>query len=251
MWKIASTLLLACCLHAALAQTQGHKDIVDHRRSIWEDPIQFVTKGTKDECYISVAGQGNLTKLRISCHGQERSYWCEYHGNPHVCRSYNNNPQHYFTQIMWNLRKLQNACLGQRVIKPLMCKRASDEAQMVLTISSSPDIMPKDRPSRPTSARPEQVKPQQSRREQRPKPTKPVQTQLQELRLQMPRTPQDKSNQPKAVKSTTTRKILISRTTVPKPTQSVPLSESKKLAQDYCWRSFQGVCSFVIGWFKN
>ncbi|XP_051505842.1 fibroblast growth factor-binding protein 2-like [Myxocyprinus asiaticus] len=251
MWKITVTFLLTCCLLAAIVQTQGRVDAAVHRRSVWEDPIQFVTKGTKDECYISVTGQGDMTNLRISCHRQEHSYWCEYQGKPQVCRSYNNNPQHYFKQIMWDLRKLPNACQGQRIVKPLMCKRASDEAQMVFRISSSPDIFPKDGPSRPASARPEQAKPQQSRREQRPKPTKPLQTQLQALRVQSARTTQDKPDQPKAVKSTTQRKMLTPKPTESKPTHSVPLSESKKLAQDYCWRSFQGVCSFFIGWFKN
>ncbi|KAI7801720.1 putative fibroblast growth factor-binding protein 2, partial [Triplophysa rosa] len=232
-WEITSTLLLACCLQAAVAQ--------DHQRSIWEDPIRFATKGTKDDCHMSVTGQGDLTNLRILCRGPVRSYWCEYKGKPHVCRNYNNNPRHYYKQIMWDLRKLQNACQGQSIIKPLMCKRASDEAKMVFTSSSSPDATPKDRPSRPNFARPEQMKPHQSRPDQRP-----TQTQLQAFRSQPARTSQGRTNQSKAF-----RKKMTPKPTVPRPTDPVPTSEAKRLAQYYCWRSFQGVCSYFIGWFKN
>lgn len=238
MWTIICTLLLACCLRAAVAQ--------DHGRSIWEDPIRFVTKGTKDDCYMSVTGQGDLTNLRVLCRGQVRSYWCEYKGKPHVCRNYNNNPRHYFKQIMWDLRKLRNACQGQSVIKPLMCKRASDEAQMIFTSSSSPNATPQDRPSRPAFARPEQMKPHQSRPDQRP-----AQTQLNAFRRQSARTSQGKTNQPKVFKSTTQRKMMTPMPTVPKPTDPVPISEAKRIAQCYCWRSFQGVCAYFIGWFKN
>ncbi|KAK7137791.1 hypothetical protein R3I94_013439 [Phoxinus phoxinus] len=222
MWTITSTLLLTCCLQAALAQTQGRdSDKPRGRRNIWEDGIEFLTKGTKDECYLSVTGHEDLTKLRISCQGLDRSYWCEYQGKPHVCLSYNKNPQHYFRQIMWDLRKLPNACHGKTVLKPQMCKRASDEAQMVFTTASSADAMPKDRPHRPAPVRNERMKPQQRRR------------------------------QPNALKSTTQRKVITPKPTLPQPTTKVPMSEAKKLAQDHCWRSFHGVCSWVIGWFRN
>ncbi|XP_067237693.1 fibroblast growth factor binding protein 2a [Chanodichthys erythropterus] len=237
MWTITSTLLLTCCLRAALAQTQGHDDDEPgDRRNVWEDVIEFLTKGTKDECYMSVTGQRDLTKLRIICQGLERSYWCEYQGKPHVCRSYNKNPVHYYRQIMWDLRKLPHACQGGRVFKPLMCKRASDEAQMVFKSASSADAVPMDRPYRPAPVRTEPMRPQQTGREQRP------------TRQQLG---QDQLNQRNALKSTVQREIITPTPTVPQPTTQVPISEAKKLAQDYCWRSFNGVCSWVIGWFRN
>uniref|UniRef100_A0A8C9WIX2 Fibroblast growth factor binding protein 2a n=1 Tax=Scleropages formosus TaxID=113540 RepID=A0A8C9WIX2_SCLFO len=71
-------------------------------------------------------------QLNVSCKSANKEYSCEFLGRPQACRSYNNNPKHYFTQIMWELRKLANACEGPRALKPLMCKRATDEAQMVL-----------------------------------------------------------------------------------------------------------------------
>lgn len=240
MWTITSTLLLACCLQAALVQSQDHDDIEPgHTGNVWEDMLDFFTRDTRDECSMSVRRQDDLMKLRITCLGMERSYWCEYQGKPQVCRTYNNRPQHYFRQIMWDLRKLTNACQGQRVLRPLMCRRASNEAQMVFTSASSSFAEPQERRYRPVQVRPQQ-------REQRPKPTTP-----QTLRTQPARIIQDKPNQPKAVKSTTQRRIITPKPTVPQPTTQVPLSEAKKLAQDYCWRSFRGVCSFVIGWFRN
>uniref|UniRef100_A0A672TB75 Fibroblast growth factor binding protein 2a n=1 Tax=Sinocyclocheilus grahami TaxID=75366 RepID=A0A672TB75_SINGR len=150
-----------------------------------------------DDAPHHLPGHGALLLVRIQ-------------GKPQACCSYNNNPLHYFRQIMWGLRKLRNACQGQRIIKPLMCRRASDEAQMVFTNASSSHAEP-----------------------------------------QPARTAQDKPNQPKAVKSTTQRRIITPKPTVPQPTTQVPLSEAEKLAQDYCWHSFRGVCSFVIGWFRN
>lgn len=200
--------------------------------------MEFLTKGTKDECYMSVTGQGDLTELRITCQGLKHSYWCEYQGKPHVCRSYNKNPVHYYRQIMWDLRKLPHACQGRRVIKPLMCKRASDEAQMVFKSASSTVAMPWDRPYRPAPVTTKPMRPQQRRRERRPKPTRP-------------QLGQDQLNQPSALKSTVQREIITPTPTVPQPTTQVPMSEAKKLAQDYCWRSFHGVCSWVIGWFRN
>ncbi|XP_067312608.1 fibroblast growth factor binding protein 2a [Pseudorasbora parva] len=239
MWTITSTLLLTCCLQAALAQTNGRDDDEPGPgRNIWEDVIEFLTRGTKDECYMSVTGQGDLTKLRISCHGLERSYWCEYHGKPQVCRNYNKNPQHYFKQIMWDLRKLPHACQGKSVLKPIMCKRASEEAQMVFKAASSADAVPRDRPYRPAHVRTEQMRPQQ-----RPRPTRP------QLKTQSGGAPQDKPNHLNSLKSTSQREMFTP--TEPQPTTQVPMSEAKKLAQGYCWRSFHGVCSWVIGWFRD
>ncbi|KAJ8262426.1 hypothetical protein GJAV_G00166340 [Gymnothorax javanicus] len=180
----AGTLLLvACCLWTA--EGQGEPP----RKSIWEDPIQFNTK-TKDACTMIVTGQGDLTKLRVACKNQGKEYWCEYAGKPQVCRSYNNNPRHYFTQIMWDLRKLPNACQGARVIKPQMCKRASDEAQMVFQTSWPRLFTP--RPVRPTQgrqpaqARPEQPKPEAPRAEvPSPEEPKPDEARPEESRPQV------------------------------------------------------------------
>ncbi|KAL0973674.1 hypothetical protein UPYG_G00209310 [Umbra pygmaea] len=165
MWTQASTLLLlAYCLCRvegqnensngnARASNSGAASVAtaEHRKGVWGNPIQFNSKA-KDLCTMSVTGQGNVTRLRIACQVTERSYWCEYTGKPQVCRAYNNNPRHYFTQIMWDLRKLQNACQAPKVIKPHMCKRASEDAQMVFSGSSTSEAAPATTLQKPEKA---------------------------------------------------------------------------------------------------
>uniref|UniRef100_A0A674A485 Fibroblast growth factor binding protein 2a n=1 Tax=Salmo trutta TaxID=8032 RepID=A0A674A485_SALTR len=243
MWTRASALLLlACCLWAVEGQNEkgntragnGGAAIAaaENRKSAWEDPIQFNNKA-KDFCTMSVTGQGNVTRLRISCQGAERTYWCEYTGKPQMCRPYNNNPHHYFTQIMWDLRKLQNACQAPKAIKPQMCKRAPEDAQMVFSASSTPEAVPFTKQAKPAatkpeakSARPEQARPEQTKPEKaRPEPAKPETAVL--------------------------KKLLTPKPTALKPTKPTVKSNAKQLAQEYCWQSLQGICSYVIDWFQN
>ncbi|XP_046875937.1 fibroblast growth factor-binding protein 2-like [Hypomesus transpacificus] len=35
------------------------------------------------------------------------------------------------------------------------------------------------------------------------------------------------------------------------PTKPAVKSNAEKMAEEYCWQSFQGVCTYVIGWFQN
>uniref|UniRef100_A0A4W5N515 Fibroblast growth factor binding protein 2a n=1 Tax=Hucho hucho TaxID=62062 RepID=A0A4W5N515_9TELE len=190
----------------------------ENRKSVWEDPIQFNNK-VKDLCTMSVTGQGDVTRLRISCQGAERTYWCEYTGKPQMCRAYNNNPRHYFTQIMWELRKLQNACQAPKAIKPQMCKRAPDDAQMLFSTSSTPEA---------ASA----ATPQKLEKAQEPTQAKP----------ETPKAPIVKQAKPAATKPEA------------KPAAAKPPTvkgNAKKIAQEYCWQSLQGICSYVISWFQN
>ncbi len=131
MWTQASALLmLACCLWLAEGQSDGSR-----RQNIWDEPIRFKTKA-HDLCTMIITGQSDYTRLRLSCLGDKGAYWCDYLGKPNTCRSYNNDPRHYFVQMMWDLRKLRNACNGPREIKPFMCRKAIDESQMVFASSS-------------------------------------------------------------------------------------------------------------------
>ncbi|KAM4621659.1 fibroblast growth factor binding protein 2a [Polymixia lowei] len=204
MWIQAGVLLLLACWLCPAADAQ----------SIWDNPIRFNTKAN-DVCTMYVTGQGEYTRLRISCRGRQRSYWCEYLGKPHTCRTYNNRPRHYFTQMMWGLRKLQNACQAPRFIKPHMCRKETDESQMVFSSSSFSQ-------QRPDTSRP--VRPEQAR------PTRP-----------------DHPNP--GPKTTPARKTPTPKPTTARPTTPAVESKAKKMAQKYCWRSLQGVCSYVIGWF--
>uniref|UniRef100_A0A8C7HBL4 Fibroblast growth factor binding protein 2a n=1 Tax=Oncorhynchus kisutch TaxID=8019 RepID=A0A8C7HBL4_ONCKI len=202
----------------------------ENRKGVWEDPIQFNNKA-KDLCTMSVTGQGDVTKLRISCQGAERTYWCEYTGKPQMCRAYNNNPRHYFTQIMWDLRKLQNACQAPKAIKPQMCKRAPEDAQMLYSASSTPEAASAATPQKPEKAQePTQAKPE------------------------TPKAPIVKQAKPAATKPEQARpeqKLLTPKPTTPKPTKPTVKGNAKKIAQEYCWQSLQGICSYVIGWFQN
>ncbi|XP_071756355.1 fibroblast growth factor binding protein 2a [Centroberyx gerrardi] len=219
MWTQASAplLLLACCLWPAEAQSDTGR-----RQSIWDDPIRFKTKAG-DLCTMIVTGHREFTRLRLSCQSNRRAYWCEYIGKPDTCRPYSRNPRHYFVQMSWGLRKLQNACQAPRQIKPHMCTKATDESQMVFSSASFAR-------ARTETARP--VRP--VRPEPRPVPTRP--------------------DPPRTAPTTSDRVSPGVRTTKPgtaKPTAPTVKSHAKKMAQQYCWRSLQGVCAYVIGWFRN
>ncbi|KAM9357361.1 fibroblast growth factor binding protein 2a [Symphorus nematophorus] len=223
MWTQASSLLLlllACCLRSAEAQA-------GRRQSIWEDPIKFKTKGN-DMCTMIVTGQGEYTRLRLSCKGSTRSYWCEYLGTPHTCRTYNKNPRHYFVQMMWGLRKLHNACQAPRQIKPHMCRMASDDSQMVFSTASFSRPWPEDSSRTETRPAPQPARPQP------PAPTRP-----------------DSARQPSTKTIRVPLRVKTTQRSSPQPTAPPVESNAKRMARQYCWRSLQGVCSYVIGLFRH
>ncbi|XP_014866540.1 PREDICTED: fibroblast growth factor-binding protein 2-like [Poecilia mexicana] len=215
MWTQATALLLACCLWPAEAQDEG-------RQSIWDDPIKFQTKA-KDKCTMILTGQGENIKLRLSCLGNRRAYWCEYVGRPYTCSAFNKNPRHYFVQMMWVLRKQAHGCQGPKEIKPHMCRKATDESRM--NFSAGPFL--RSRPAAQPSKQP--GKPQSSAAHGRPNLTM--------------KTPFKTSRAPGKVKTTQRAKS--------QPTAAPTENARRRMAQQYCWRSLQGVCSFVIGWFRN
>lgn len=205
-------LLLSYCLFSAVAQSDG--------QSIWDNPIEFKTK-SEDLCTMIITGQGEYTKLRLSCQGSGRSYWCEYLGMPHTCRSYNKNPRHFFVQLMWNLRKLQNACQGPKLLRPHMCKKAPDDSRMAFQSASfsQSDASAVTEAGLVAGSDP-------------PKSLKSF------FSWSDPRRGSQVSTS-------------ISQTNSPQPTTAPPESNAKRIARQYCWRSLQGVCSFLIGWFRH
>ncbi|KAG7458732.1 hypothetical protein MATL_G00223750 [Megalops atlanticus] len=227
--RASALLFVACCLWAAHGQNDSTK------KSIWDDPIKFNTKA-QDACLMHVSGQGDFTKLRISCRNQAKSYYCDYQGKPNFCRSYNNNPRHYFTQLMWELRKLQNACQGPKVMRPPMCRKAADEAQMVF-VSAWPKTPAAKPPVKITFQKPQQPA--------KPTTTKPV-TQKPAVQKPQPVPPKTKVTPPKKTTPKPTK-----ATTTPRPMEPTAEGKSIKLAQEYCWKSLQGVCAYFISWFHN
>lgn len=246
--RLRLLLLLATAVCASHAQTHNSNNVNESRqpqaqpqqqRSIWDEPIRFNTKA-KDSCTMVVSGAGDYTRLRVSCKGQTpgQSYYCDFQGKPNLCRPYNLNPRHYFTQMMWDLRKLNNACQGQKIYRPAMCKKYPDEAHM--TYLSAYPKPATAKPSRPVqeprkpvvpAAQPKPVAPQT------PKPVKPQQPQ-QPVRPQPGKAPQPKKTTPKPSKTTT------------RPTEQ-PESKASRMATEYCWRSFHGICTYFISWFQN
>lgn len=213
MWTQATALLLACCLWPADAQS-------NRRQSLWEDPITFKTK-SKDSCTMIITGLRQYTRLRVSCEG-ENSYWCNFMGKPQICRPYNKNPRHYFVQIMWGLRKLNHACQGPKRIRPHMCRNANDESQMMFSSSSFSSLAAISRPPG-----------QPSKQQSKPAPARP--------------------HSARQASSKTTRLPPVNTTpsNTPQPPTPTPGTNAKSMSQQYCWRSLQGICSYVIGLFRG
>ncbi|KAM9769627.1 fibroblast growth factor-binding protein 2b [Menidia menidia] len=201
------------------------------QRSIWDDPVRFNTK-SKDSCTMVVSGAGNYTRLRVSCKGPSqttgRSYYCDFQGKPNQCRAYSQNPRHYFTQMMWELRKLNNACQGAKIYRPHMCRKYPDEAQMTFLSSWPKTTVPKT-PKEPRKP----VGPGQPKPAATPKPVR-----VPTGKLPPGKGPQPKKTTPKPGKTTT------------RPTEQ-PESKASRLASEYCWRSFHGICSYFFGWWRE
>lgn len=59
-------------------------------------------------------------------------YWCRYAGKPDLCQAYGVKSSQYWKQLVGKLKKRQNACEGERVLKAKTCKKAPTEAHMKL-----------------------------------------------------------------------------------------------------------------------
>ncbi|XP_033016767.1 fibroblast growth factor-binding protein 2 [Lacerta agilis] len=193
------------------------------------DEINFYTK-VKDACTMNMSGNGEV-KLRIECRSQGKIYWCEYTGNPSLCRSFNSNQRIYWNQIAMDRRKQTNACQPNGVLKPSMCQRAPPEAYMKLVASSikpNPNLVPQ------------------------------ADTVNQAKAVLNP------AASPKQVKKSQAGKALLKKTGKPKPSPSPPPtkatqegqvsgndSEAMKLARKHCWESLHEFCSYIIGIFSG
>ncbi|KAM9856599.1 fibroblast growth factor-binding protein 2b [Aulostomus maculatus] len=235
--RLRLLLLLAATVFVSNAQTANSSND-NKQRSIWDEPIRFSTK-SKDSCTMVVSGAGDYTRLRVSCKGpsqgqtQGRSYYCDFQGKPNLCRAYNLNPRHYFTQMMWELRKLSHACQGPKIYRTQMCKKYPDETQMTFLASWPKTTTPK--PTKPVQDPRKPVVPAQTKPITTPKPVKP---QPQPAKPQPGKVPQTRKTTPKPGKTTV------------RPTEQ-PDSKASRLATEYCWKSFHGICTYVISWFQN
>lgn len=241
MMRVA-LLFLAAAVCVSSAQTNNssndRQQQQQQQRSVWDEPIRFSSKA-KDSCTMVVSGAGDYTRLRVSCKGPSqgqtpgRSYYCDFQGKPNLCRAYNLNPRHYFTQMMWDMRKLSHACQGPKVYRPAMCKKYPDEAQ--ITFLASWPKTSSTKPSKPVQEPRKPVVPAQNKPANTPKTVKPQQ---QPVKPQPGKGPQTKKTTPKPGKTTT------------RPTEQ-PESKASRVASEHCWKSFHGVCTYFISWFQN
>ncbi|XP_037545877.1 fibroblast growth factor-binding protein 2b [Nematolebias whitei] len=219
-------LLLAANVCTSNAQNSSSHDGKQQQRNTW-DMIRFSTKA-KESCTMAVFPAGNHTRLRVSCRspGQTagQSYYCDFQGRPSLCRAYNANPRHYFTQMMWELRKLKNACQGAKIYRPPMCKKYPDEAQMNFLTSW----------------------PKASKEQRKPS----VQAQPKLVATAKPAKPQPPPVKPQPGKGSQGRKPTSRPGKTTRPTEQ-PESGASRLATEYCWESFHGVCSYLISWFQE
>ena len=68
-------------------------------------------------------------------------YWCRYAGKPDLCQAYGVKSSQYWKQLMGKLKKRQNACEGEKVLKAKTCKKAPVEAHMKLAEHSREEAM--------------------------------------------------------------------------------------------------------------
>ncbi|XP_074503175.1 fibroblast growth factor-binding protein 2-like [Sebastes fasciatus] len=86
-------------------------------------------------CTWQTSGEG-LVSLLVNCStetlGDPLRYWCRYAGKPDLCQAYGVKSSQYWKQLVGKLKKRQNACEGEKVLKAKTCKKAPAEAHMKL-----------------------------------------------------------------------------------------------------------------------
>ncbi|XP_047207213.1 fibroblast growth factor-binding protein 2 [Girardinichthys multiradiatus] len=86
-------------------------------------------------CTWQTSGEG-LVSLLVNCSietdGDLERYWCRYAGKPDLCQAYGVKSSQYWKQLVGKLKKRENACQGEKVLKAKTCKKAPGEAHMKL-----------------------------------------------------------------------------------------------------------------------
>ncbi|XP_028458777.1 fibroblast growth factor-binding protein 2 [Perca flavescens] len=84
-------------------------------------------------CTWQTSGEG-LVSLLVNCSIETlgEPYWCRYAGKPDMCPAYGVKSSQYWKQLVGKLKKRQNACEGEKVLKAKTCKKAPAEANMKL-----------------------------------------------------------------------------------------------------------------------
>ncbi|MFT7805806.1 fibroblast growth factor-binding protein 2-like [Arapaima gigas] len=96
---------------------------------------ELMTRGGH-RCTWETSGEQKVVLLVNCVHEYER-YWCRYTGKPDLCRNYSIRPNQYWKQVVSKLKKKENACEGERILKSHNCKKSSIEAHMKISERSS------------------------------------------------------------------------------------------------------------------
>ncbi|XP_034041228.1 fibroblast growth factor-binding protein 2 [Thalassophryne amazonica] len=93
-----------------------------------------------DRCIWQTSGEV-LVSLLVNCssdtQGTQPRYWCRYAGKPDLCQAYGVKSSQYWKQLVGKLKKRQNACEGEKILKAKTCKKAPAEAHMKLAQNST------------------------------------------------------------------------------------------------------------------
>lgn len=83
-------------------------------------------------------------------------YWCRYAGKPDLCQVYGAKSSQYWKQLVGKLKKRQNACEGEKVLKAKTCKKATAEAHMKLAQHSGDEVTKGGKKKRPQKKKDEE-----------------------------------------------------------------------------------------------
>lgn len=135
------SLLFLLSLSQAKKKSKQPSDAVDvsHSTTV-KASLPSGQLSTKDghRCTWEAVERGTNILLTMSCSipGEEGSrppYTCQFAGKPWECLAYSSQSSRYWKQVMSKLKKRNNACQGEKVVKTRLCKKAQSASHMKLT----------------------------------------------------------------------------------------------------------------------
>ncbi|XP_028983579.1 fibroblast growth factor-binding protein 2 [Betta splendens] len=192
---------------------------------------------TKDghRCSWHTSGEG-LVSLLVNCSAGvlgEQRYWCRYAGKPDLCQGYGLKSSQYWKQLVGKLKKRQNACEGEKVLKAKTCKKAPAEAHMKLAQRSGGEEGKGGRgggrkKASAASKSPEGGRAERRRKKEEQEKKKPEEQQEQEE--QQKKKPEEQEQQEQ---------------------QEQGYVSDMEPVQSYCSEGWNAVCSFFVKFFEG
>ncbi|KAF7643922.1 hypothetical protein LDENG_00231220 [Lucifuga dentata] len=126
-------LLLLCFLAEAKHQLPLSAQTDARTRSVQSSGTLTTVDGHR--CTWQTSGEDTVS-LMVNCstetQGHLQRYWCRYTGKPDLCWAYGRKSSQYWKQQVGKLKKRQNACEGEKVLKARRCEEAPAEAHLTL-----------------------------------------------------------------------------------------------------------------------